>query len=227
MFSVLEKIAALILNASKLLQEQQDRNRRRTFGKALVTCYLRLLEVISMGEGIVDQFEFYFQGYDSDPDRQDYWEFCRKRLRVKLKNQSINLTRLIYELDSIVRELELIAPEMVEQLKRDISGKKRRIGNLLALEVLRASLASAELPGQISLHSDFDAEASSIIETESKWEKEMYETVRAYFVIDRPHETLNVLRNHAKEIRNLIVQNFKLEEILWSADHFDDGLRNQ
>ena len=76
MFTLLEKIANLLLVFTKSHLEHQDRTLRRVFGESILTCYLRLLEVISTGELILDQLEYLLGSYQRDRLRlpDDYWE---------------------------------------------------------------------------------------------------------------------------------------------------------
>ena len=94
MLDIITKIAGLVRDALIQFQSQKDRSRKRRFGKAAVTCYLRLLEVIDAADRIFREFEFFEQRYRKHLERNDNWEYESSELRSTSRVFSLQLSVL-------------------------------------------------------------------------------------------------------------------------------------
>lgn len=237
MFTLLEKFGSFFLNALKTIQEQEDRHRRREFGEILITCYLRLIEVISKGREIIGELDSFISTHDRYPSRPDYLNQYHRNVGMLLLQQTINLRRLLVEFSKIQRELRILAPDMAAQMERKMAGKLRDIGDLARVNSLIGRLSQKELPTQFVFDEDREKEGwagevryitietpVNSFATEEPWGVEMYKRINEYFAVDEPHKRIIALESYADELRGIITSQFKLEEILWSAKNFRDGL---
>lgn len=225
MFTLFEKIAGLLLNWMKIYQEQQDRELKRAFSKDIVECYLRLIEVISTGKKIIDDLEFYLSERSRiDSTDNDYWIYLGDNLENTLIEQSINVNRLAKAMLPIRSELCVFAPEVAELLPRTATHKVKYVGRLWGLV---HSLREGNLP--VIFLSDVPSDKFACQERYyeimiTDWNPKTYKKVFAYLERDNPRENLDKLAECAKQIHEIIIHQFKIEEILWSIDDFKDKL---
>jgi hypothetical protein len=239
MFTLLEKVAAFLLSATKTYQEYQDRKRLRTFGKRLTTCYLRLLEVIATGNEIVKALEFYVRRYEHHLSSGDDWVFDRGAVVRLIAEQSVNLRRLYRALDSVLMELRLLSPEVAAEIKISAVGKRASIGKFGALfgplwnhvdllgkgrmptESSPAEAFTSEPLPYEEFEEKYDAyliSAYKVVNVRSEWDRFVFERLKEYLAADSPRERLKTLEQCAQQLREVILQNFKLEDILWGMD---------
>src|SRR5215208_4404631 len=204
MFTFIEKMASLLLSATKAFQEHQDRKRRRDFGKDLFDCYLRLIEIISTGKGILQELEFYDRRFREHLLRQDNWVYIRSGLERLLINQSINLERLGQAYSSIRYEMQVLAPDIAEEMSLRIHYKLDAIHSLTGL------FRSGKLPTKFNLIKLKQEEQTwleeqrlecEMIDTALEWDKSVYDEVQAYLVSEVPRERIKTMERSASQIR--------------------------
>lgn len=223
MFDLLAKIAELLLKIPKAYQEQHDLKRKREFGQDLITCYLRLLEVTYTAEEILSQLEFFTRRFKKHLELNDDWVYWTGELRSHLEKQSLNIIRLGHSMQSIAEELFVLLPETSREIETLARGKRNAISTLSKI------LACGEMP--IYFNVDMAAARSThgaesllgrSVTTESDWNEDVYEQVQAYLDSDVIYERVAKLKECAVQLRTLLSDNFRIEDILWSVDKFRD-----
>jgi len=209
----------------KVYQEQHDRHLKRAFGASLVKCYLRLIEVVSTGKKIIKHLDFYLVAGRSvrAPNDKEWWDYWFNEFEDTLRRQSINLERLINTMGEMREELCVFAPEVAELLPLTATRKQLRVGRLWALvSVLRRGELPIDFLPESRRHFGAEIGEYEAVQLEPGWNQAIDEKLFKYLDTDNPIEQLNKLQEYAKQLHQLIIQHFKVEEILYGIDDFHD-----
>jgi hypothetical protein len=221
MLDVIVQIATLLKDGLPLFQGQTEKNRKRTFGKAAVTCYLRLLEVIAAAESIRLQVEFFHRRFKEHLDRADDWEYDRRDLQNALKKQSINLMRLGWALKAIRVEMEILAPHIARRITMLVERKRNVVARLAEY------CASGRLPLRITIGDSAKPwcapeVTAELVDTRPIWELDTHQRLDQYLEDAAPADRIRALQETAATMRELLVKTFTLDELLWSTEQFND-----
>ncbi len=210
MFELLIKLADLLLKGGKAFEERRMAERRKEFWKCLVMCYLRLVEIIAVGNKIVATLKKIESSFHADfshfsSDLSDVGRY--------LGRQSINLNRLRGSLDGIAIELRLIEPDVSKEIEILCDVKRGRVKDLERILSLHEFNYGQQYDVGTMLKVD---EPLTIKEAENFIE---------YLGKDQPQSLLEKLRKNAEELRSLITNNFELDEVLFGVDNYKDDFR--
>ncbi len=227
MFSILERIAGLFLDATKAYQEYQNSKRRKIFALRLTTAYLRLLEVIATGENIIKGLQLFITIWEI-PEKRDDWRYRKSDLINALQKQVMNLNRFQQALSAVVAEMEILSPGSAGDLGRIV-----RLKQLVVLNSISTLLQNGHLPIKYDVRGtlDIDNSGKRLWETdvdtlrfskENTWDEKVYDKLKSYLGPRARSDEITKLKQHARLIRKLIVDNYELDEILWATDYFID-----
>lgn len=211
MFELIIKLADLLLKGGKAYEERRMAERRKEFGKCLVMCYLRLVEIIAVGNKIVATLKQIESSFHAD---FSYFSIDLSDVGRYLRRQSINLNRLRGSLDDIVIELRVIAPDVAEEIAFLCDVKKGRVKDLernLSLHVFNYG-QQYDIGSRLKVDGPL-----TIKETESFIE---------YLRSGQPQSLLEKLRKNAEELRGLITNSFELDEVLFGVDSYKEDFRD-
>jgi hypothetical protein len=227
MLEILSKIADLLLSGSERIRTIRDNAKRREFGKNLLNCYLRVLEVVTTGQEIVKELEYYVERSGRYQASGKEFRHSTYSIRALFKKQSINLHRLSGAIIRIYSEISVLNPDVGFELKNLIWEKRNiisRLGDLLGSGCYYAGPELKAPPGQYgSLYvSRLEQMDSHILHLNDEWKHEKFQQINKYLREREPRKQLEKLQVCAMQIRKLIVKYLTIEEILWSVEDFDD-----
>ena len=233
MLDLVVKLIDSFIKGVEALAQRRDRKMKKEFGRDLVECYLRLLEIVNTGDAILRDLRYFVRRYAEHVERQDSWKYDPGELLQLLGRQSINLDRLGLLLGSLEHELRLLVPETAATLPRlftfkshTLTGVSRLFANgciPLRVELGPLSDDSVRLL-QLQGMNNREWIWKEITDVEqvshpNEWGPAQMHLLREF--LDRePEKLLSELERQATCLRPIILDRFALSEILWSVEEF-------
>ena len=239
MFEIISRLIELLLNGSKRIKEEKQEGRRRSMGTALLSCYLRILEVIATGRSLVRQLEYYAERAERYTQAGKQFSHGMFEVQVLCNQQGVNLSRLSVSLSEVARYLAVLDPDVGRDLSRFVEGKIHAIWRLANLAGTGFHYVGEEslqdlVPELRSDHwssvtreswSVFESMKGESIRIEDEWDASQLDSVNAYLRIREPTRRLDELKEAAMKLRRVIVDNLSLDEVLWTLDAIPTGDR--
>jgi hypothetical protein len=196
----------ILVQGVSAFEKQKQKKRKNEFGTSLIHCYLSLIEIISTAKHILHRIRYDVHYYEK-------WEMTKEEpippfmLQISdlLDEQIVNIDRLMISLREIEKELQLFSPEVVESLREATSIKMWRLRRLI--EVLESG--SIELPA-LSEEWKLTNQVEIVADVREK--------LKLYVSEDLPYSYLINLEKSVKSMREFIVNNFNVDEILASIE---------
>ena len=192
-------------------------------------CYLRFMEVITAAGAIVEELQNYcWRAEKYQPDDRGF-QHTTSELQVLCNQQAVNLLRLSRAVGKLAPEIAVSNPEVGTELERFVLGHRHVLwclANLLGtgyyytgpapeLPKTRIEALATKAPGfdRMKPHSLFLRDQLGLDELPE---------VRRYLRFKLTAMKIEELRQSAMKLRELIVANFSLDEVLWRAEDFRD-----
>lgn len=230
MFEIITKIIELLLSGSKRIQEEKVNKRRKEYSKTLLDTYLRLIEVITTGNIIIEELEYYVdrcRRYQARGENIDHGTF---NLQIRLNEQGLNLIRLSSSLREASKEMAVFLPDAGEKIYELVSNKRHalwRLANILGQGYCYLGLEPDTTPflerlrqSQTRSLDDMTEMKLDSVFLDDEWDNRHADKIEAYLAERQPKEQLRILRQSSMELRDLLVKSATLDEILWSVDDF-------
>ena len=257
MFEIILRLIELILEGGKRIKEEKQQERRRSMGTALLSSYLRILEVVATGYALIRELEHYVERGERYRQTGERFSYGMYEVQVLCNQQGVNLSRLSVSISDALPYLAVLDPDAVQELSRFVAGKMHavwRLANLIgtghyyigsgsvadlvpelrvdqwrlaedrALKVflrMKEDSVRVENPArEVFLRMKEDS-----VRVEDRWSFEPLDRVKSYLQEQKPTQQLDLLKQSAMKLRQIIVENLSLDEILWTLDAIPTGDR--
>lgn len=213
MLDIFLKSVGLLMNLITAGRKELDSKIKREFGEALVRAYFYLLEVISTSKKIIDILE------SSTKNRSLFL------MPAYLRAQANNLLRWDNALRKIPRSIKLIAPD-IKYEQDNLYGLKFSA----VYEIARICLKNnVPLDAVVKVEKEGYYERLKLIAEAIEVPKGILDEIDdktlnqiiEYLNSNKPNEKIKGLEKLADEIREFLLSNYKLEELLLQCKHFD------
>lgn len=223
MLDILARAGELLLTLVTQHREKKDHKTKRRFGVLVISCYLRLLEVIETADDIQRELEYFDRRFKEHLDFQDNWTYWRSSISEILGRQCVNLRRFEYALRRIRREMRVLAPDLARELEDLVEPKMSILSQLWALlsdEKLPLETHLEEFPDAIRHMIGRPKLAARTVNVADEWGIEVYDNVHSYLKNEEPRHALESMKRGAEALREELLRHFGLEDVLWAVKEF-------
>lgn len=209
-------------------------------GTALLSSYLRILEVVATGYALIRELEHYVERGERYRQTGERFSYGMYEVQVLCNQQGVNLSRLSVSISDALPYLAVLDPDAVQELSRFVAGKMHavwRLANLIGTgHYYIGSGSVADLVPELRVDQWRLAEDRALkvflsrmkedsVRVEDRWSFEPLDRVKSYLQEQKPTQQLDLLKQSAMKLRQIIVENLSLDEILWTLDAIPTGDR--
>lgn len=233
MLEFLQPLVDLVTKAIPAIAKQNERDKAAKLGAELFLLYVQCNEALVLGAQIVHMLE----GYLEEVARGSRWaDGSREAVSRRMREQLHNLTGIANRLEEFQFGLHVLDGPAYLELKflTDMKGN--------ALHALCAALDEERLPlrtagvlidndGVLQLPDDgprhralaevqhrlADELTANSVPLDLPWGPDVAATISRYLAVRKPHEQLERIRTALERIREALVANFSLNDILLRA----------
>jgi hypothetical protein len=218
---VLTRVLDLLIRGGTAFQKRREKERRDEFGKAMLQCYLRITEVVATAKLIITELEYFVERAERYRERAEVFDHGTYNLQVLCNKQGYNLDRLAGAVRSIAPQIAVFSSDAGWQLEALVRGKMHTLWILTNLIGTghyyvgpEDELLAAGDRGDWRLR--YGALQNSSLFLADEWNLGNAPRVVAYLRDGHPSDHLKGLESSARELREFIVKNFSLDQILIS-----------
>lgn len=204
MLDTFVNLVGLLVDASSLYKdskEKKDQDLRSDFSRGIFAVYTRLLDVIVIGDKILEQMEYAVRRFDNG----ESIGALEKNLLPIMKKQKYELDLLLEEASIIGLEMSVYRPELNQYLQVTPTLKlKRSAGVFTVLDRFSTGKVS-DLIGAGPVHTS---------------EQDLARAIKSYLSTSFPKQEIRQLSDVAERLRQFLIENFELNDILRTTNDY-------